>query len=90
MKNNEVNENNSAKIDEAQLDAVSGGASDYSSVCGRELCDNCFFCTRAVHGQYTFGDGVRKDTIGCGLSPDQLGSINGYVLVNQSPVPLQG
>ena len=83
-------ENKNVKINEAQLGAVSGGASDYSSVCGRELGDNCFFCTRSVHGQFTFADGVKRDTIGCGLSPDQLGSINGYVLVNQVPVPLQG
>ena len=76
------------KLDEDELSGIGGGASDYSQVCGMELGNNCFFCTRSVHGQYTFGDGVTKDTLGCGLSTGKLGSIDGYVLVNQVPVPV--
>ena len=82
------NEIKKVEIDETQLGAVAGGASDYSSVCEGELSSNCYFCIRSVHGQYTFSDGVTKDTIGCGLSPGQLGNVNGYVLVNKVPVPM--
>ena len=85
---NEIKKNN--ELSESELTGAAGGASDYSSVCGNALGDNCYFCTRSVHGQYTFEDGILRDTIGCGLSPGQLGSVNGYVLVNQVPVPLQG
>ena len=77
------------KLNEDELSGIVGGASDYSQICGMELGDNCYFCTRSVHGQYTFDDGVTNDTIGCGLSPGKLGSINGYVLANQVPVPVQ-
>ena len=88
METKKTNGGKSLKIDETQLKDVSGGASDYSSVCGNRLGDNCYFCTRSLHGQYTFEDGIKKDTIGCGLSPGQLGNIDGYVLVNQVPVPI--
>ena len=77
------------KLEESELSGVGGGASDYSSVCGIKLGNTCFFCSRSVHSQYTFSDGITKDTIGCGLSSEPQGAINGAVLVNQVPVPLQ-
>ena len=79
-----------AELTEDELLGAVGGASDYSSLCGMKLSNNCFFCTRQQHGKHTFEDGVTRDTIGCGLSPGYLGNINGFVLVNSVPVPVEG
>jgi hypothetical protein len=75
------------EISPEELGRVGGGASDHSQVCGMELSFDCFFCTRKMDGQHVF-DGVLRDTIGCGLSPNYLGNINGKVLVSGRPAQI--
>ena len=84
---NEMNEKNQVELNENDLKEVDGGASDYAKVCGLKLTKTCYFCTRAVHGRYEFSDIGWRDTIGCGLSLNPLGSIDGIVLHSEG-VPI--
>ena len=83
---NEKNEKNPIELNENDLTEVDGGASDYLSVCGIQLSKRCYFCVRAVHGRYQFKDIGWRDTIGCGLSPNALGSVNGVLLHSEGDV----
>ena len=72
-----------------ELENVGGGASDYSTVCGMQISVNCAYCTKNKPGQ-VFHKGEWKDCIGCSLSMTPLGNIDGYLLINNRPIPMEG
>ena len=69
-----------------ELGKVGGGASDYSNACDNQINGNCVFCIHKKDGQ-VFYNNAWRDCIGCNLSFEPLGSINGYLLINGQPIP---
>ena len=73
------NNANLIQLDDNELDAVTGGISDHSTLCNHTISSRCAFCEFQKHGQLVI-DGKLYDIIGCKKSPTETGSIGGYVL----------